>query len=402
MSVSQIAPDPDILRLLDEGYELEIVSSHLVVHAIPYVNAERKVCRGALVAPYTGIGKPGVSAVPKDHTMRFQGEKPHHTNSLMPMNIVINREQRHEPFRGFLTHYYLSNKPNGVAPRNYYDLVTHYHSLFRAEAQLVEANADGRTGVIRPDRNTDSPFSYPDTASSRVGITAISQRFEGMKIAIIGLGGTGSYILDLVCKSPVMEIHLFDGDFFDSHNAYRSPGAATIEEVNSKYNKTDFFQNKYSCFHKGIVSNPVRIDESNLDIIEKFDFVFVSVDSGSSRGLISNHLTNKGVPFIDVGLGMSLTGTNESDQSLTGICRATLITPEKSDHLSRCLDTSNDHDDLYQSNIQVAELNSINASLAVLKWKQYVGALDDQSSSHNLRLSFSLMSLIRSECLEGE
>lgn len=402
MSVSQTVPDPDVQRLIDEGYELEIVSSHLVVHAIPYVNAERKVCRGALVAPYTGAGQLGVSAVPKDHTMRFQGEKPHHTNSLKPMNIVINREQRHESYRGFLTHFFLSNKPNGIAPQNYYDLVSHYHSLFRAEAQLIDANADGRTGVTRPNRNENSPFCYPDTASSRAGITAISQKFEGMKIAIIGLGGTGSYILDLVSKSPVMEIHLFDGDYFDSHNAYRAPGAASLEDINNKSNKTDYFKNLYGRFHKGIVSKPVKIDESNVDELEQFDFVFVSIDSGPSRSLISKHLSEKAVPFIDVGMGMSLIDENSSGQSLTGICRVTMVTPHKNDHLDKCLDTSDDDDDLYQSNIQVAELNSINAAMAILKWKQYVGALYDQSSAYNLSLSFSLMSLVRSEQLEGE
>jgi hypothetical protein len=37
-----------------------------------------------------------------------------------------------------------------------------------------------------------------------------------------GLGGTGSYILDLVSKTPVNEILLFDSDDFLQHNAFRS------------------------------------------------------------------------------------------------------------------------------------------------------------------------------------
>ncbi|WP_318271316.1 ThiF family adenylyltransferase [Sphingobacterium cellulitidis] len=46
-------------------------------------------------------------------------------------------------------------------------------------------------------------------------------KLERQKIAIIGLGGTGAYILDMVAKTPVKEIHLFDGDSFDQHNAFR-------------------------------------------------------------------------------------------------------------------------------------------------------------------------------------
>src|SRR5688572_24496500 len=75
-----------------------------------------------------------------------------------------------------------------------------------------------------------NPFNYPDTNSSRAGIETLNERFHGQKIAIIGLGGTGSYILDLVTKSPVGEIHLFDGDVFELHNAFRAPGAPGAED----------------------------------------------------------------------------------------------------------------------------------------------------------------------------
>lgn len=397
MSAQPTDPNPDIQRLVEEGYELEIVQAHLVVHSIPYVNSAGELSKGALVAPYTGTGKQGVSAAPKDHTMHFQGDEPHHALSKKPMAWVINGAKNHQPFSGFMTQYYLSNKANGVVPKNYYDLVSHYHSLFRAEAQQIDPNADGRTGKARPNRHESSPFCFPDTASSRAGITAIAQKFEGMKIAIIGLGGTGSYILDLVAKTPVLEIHLFDGDFFDSHNAFRAPGAASIDEINLRAQKTDYFADKYNAFRNGIVSNPVRIDESNLDAIKGFDFVFIAIDSGKSRALISQYLVSVNVAFIDVGMGMNLAGNERNTDSLSGICRVTLSTAAKSDHLSSHLDVSDNADDLYQSNIQIADLNSLNAALAVLKWKQHVGAYNDQSGAYNLTFSISLGSLTRTE-----
>lgn len=397
MSAKPIDPDPSIQRLIEEGYELELVQAHLVIHSIPYVTAARELRKGVLVAPYTGTGKQGVSAVPKDHTMRLQGDEPHHFISGKPMTDVINSAQNHQPYSGFMTQYYLSNKPNGVAPKNFYDLVTHYHSLFRAEAQQVDPNADGRTGKARPNREQSSPFCFPDTASSRAGITAITQKFQGMKVAIIGLGGTGSYILDLVSKTPVLEIHLFDGDFFDSHNAFRAPGAASIDEVNLKAPKTDYFADKYKSFRKGIISNPVRIDETNLASLDVFDFIFIAIDSGASRAMICQYLAGAKVAFIDVGMGMTLVSEDGASCALSGICRTTLSTARKFDHLSSCLDTSDDENDLYQSNIQIADMNALNAAFAVLKWKQYVGACSDQSGAHNIRFSIALSSLIRTE-----
>jgi ThiF family len=47
------------------------------------------------------------------------------------------------------------------------------------------------------------------------------------RVVIVGLGGSGSHILDLIAKTRVRQIDLYDGDHFRRHNAFRSPGAAT-------------------------------------------------------------------------------------------------------------------------------------------------------------------------------
>ena len=49
-----IARNEDLARLRREGYTVEVVRGngvHLLVHDVPYVNADRKVLRGTLVAP---------------------------------------------------------------------------------------------------------------------------------------------------------------------------------------------------------------------------------------------------------------------------------------------------------------------------------------------------------------
>lgn len=401
MSVVQIDPDPCVQKLAQEGYEVEILNQHLLVHGVPYLNARGEVCRGILAAPYTGTRQEGVTARPKGHTIWLQGELPHHAASREPMSNLVNNSNARNLFEGFVGNHYLSNKPNNQVPTNFYDLISHYHSLLSAEAQQIDPNADGRAGSkIRANRDTSSVFNYPDTASCRAGITGLSQRLKNYRIGIIGVGGTGSYVLDLMAKTSVKEIHLFDGDTFESHNAFRSPGAATIEDLNRAEFKAVFFQERYQQFRKGIFSHPYRITDDTLAELGEFDFVFVCIDSGASRKAICEFLSEKKIGFIDTGIGMNLHSFGDAQDELSATCRVTVCTPQKNDHLDRCLDYASDDDNIYDSNIQVADMNALNASMAVVRWKQFVGIYQDQQGSHNLTLTTSLQSLYREEVIE--
>ena len=73
-----------------------------------------------------------------------------------------------------------------------------------------------------------------DTLTSRSEIGELSSKLEQEKIAIIGLGGTGAYLLDFLVKTPVKEIRAFDGDWYHVHNAFRSPGKLEEKEVGKK------------------------------------------------------------------------------------------------------------------------------------------------------------------------
>ena len=56
-----------------------------------------------------------------------------------------------------------------------------------------------------------------------------------------------------------------------------------------------------------------------------------------------------------------------------------------------------DEEALYRSNIQVADLNALNAALAVMRWKQYMGFYLDQELAHNLNFTLPFQSLTRSD-----
>ena len=57
-------------------------------------------------------------------------------------------------------------------------------------------------------------------------------------MAVIGLGGTGSYLIDFLVKTPVKEIRAFDPDRFFVHNAFRSPGRLTSKRSENSKRKS--------------------------------------------------------------------------------------------------------------------------------------------------------------------
>lgn len=230
-----------------------------------------------------------------------------------------------------------------------------------------------------PDDDT-SPFCYLDTASARAEINMITAKLAIERVAIVGTGGTGSYVLDLVAKTPVNEIHLFDGDVFSSHNAFRAPGAASIEELRAQPYKVDYLRGRYSVLHKRIVAHPQYIDSTNVDSLRDMRFVFLCIDSNPAKRLIVQSLEDFGITFIDVGMGLF-----ETNATIGGILRVT--TSQADNRLAARANMSLDGStatDLYERNIQVADLNMLNATLAVQKWKKLMGFYQDTARERQL------------------
>src|SRR6185369_11454730 len=147
----------------------------------------------------------------------------------------------------------------------------------------------------------------------RAGLADLNTKFRGHKIGIVGLGGTGSYILDQVAKTWVDTIALFDGDFLDNHNAYRAPGAADIEDLRRRPNKAEYYAQLYAHMHTGITPHPDYLDETNLALVDRCTFVFLAAADATARPAIMTWLSEHRIPFIDVGMGIE-----EIDGQLSG------------------------------------------------------------------------------------
>ena len=149
-----------------------------------------------------------------------------------------------------------------------------------------------------------SCFAYLATASSRHGIGRFSDMLSGLSVGIVGLGGTGSYILDQIAKTPVSRIHLFDDDRFEQHSAFRAPGAASIDDLREQRTKVEHFSGIYSKMHNGIIGHEMKLGPANAHMLDHLDFVFLAIDSGAGRRALVAEMERRGLPFIDTGIGI--------------------------------------------------------------------------------------------------
>ena len=372
MSLQLITRNRDLKALQDDGYEVDINSDHLVIYNVPYVNAKKQVKRGTLVSVLDLAGD--VTVRPSTHVVMFSGEYPCYKNGDEISEIKCESLDNKKIGADLVVNYSFSSKPK-EGYEDYYQKMTTYVAIISGHAEAVDPNATARTRCVIETNDPDSVFEYVDTASSRAGITALSNKLEINKLAIIGLGGTGSYILDLVAKTPVREIHLFDGDDFLQHNAFRSPGAPSIDELREIPKKVNYLASRYIPMRKNIISHDFRISAENVDELNDMDFVFLCVDKGIVKLPIIEKLESVGIPFIDVGMGLQLV-----DDRLHGIISVTVSTVHQRDHVrekKRIGFSSGGVDEMYSQNIQIADLNMLNAALAVIKWKKILGFYAD-------------------------
>ncbi|GAB6152876.1 ThiF family adenylyltransferase [Desulfosporosinus burensis] len=360
MSQKLISLNKDLKKLRDEGYEIEEIKGFALVHDVPYVNSQTQIGYGTLITNLTLSGD--CTCKPDTHVMYFRGEAPCHNDGTAIVSI-INATCNGDLGNGITYNHTFSSRPaNGYD--DYYHKFTTYINILSGPAFSLDNFVTAKTFKVieTPD---ESVLNYCDTNSSRAEIGEVTCKLENQKIGIIGLGGTGSYVLDLVAKTPVSEIHLYDNDKFLSHNAFRAPGAPSIERLRERPSKTEYFQSIYGNMHKYIHSHPYFITEGNISELFGLNLVFICMDKGKIKRQLMNQLIANGIPFIDAGLGIDLV-----DNALTGHVRVTVSTPQKNDHLHKYISFADGEVDDYSTNIQIAELNALNASLAVIKWKK--------------------------------
>lgn len=366
----------DIDRLLKKGYALSVDSNHLVVRDIPYLDDKGELQIGAIVSMLNVIDTLKVGMV--DHQIFFCGGPPCELDGAQIKNLGGGPVQVSLESPDLIVQRSFSNKPPIGHFDDWFDKIESYVTIISGPAM---SKFDVHPHTFRSvEEKSNSVFKLRDTLTSRAEIGDLSIKLQDDTVAIIGLGGTGAYLLDFLVKTPVKEIRGFDLDWYHVHNAFRSPGRLELNDLGKR--KSEVYGERYENFRKNVNIYPNYITSDSEKDLVGVTFAFVCVDSGKSRAEIFELLIRLKIPFIDVGMGL-----DRCAGAISGTLRTTFFSNETAKEIvdKRLVPLSDIPDDEYKSNIQISELNALNACLAIIKYKQlrefYV---DDNAYYHSL------------------
>ena len=370
----------DIKRLVEKGYAVAFDGlPYLVVRDIPYLDQARVLRWGAIVSKFVDKGKDVIEQ--EDHQIFFTGSHPYGLDGNPILNLGGGGVglALSDSSKDVVVQRSFSNKPK-VAGKfgDFFEKIESYFTIISGPAIELH-NANPLTFRTMETAPSDSPFKFRDTLTSRAEIGDLSAKFKNDVIAIIGLGGTGAYILDFMVKTPVREIRGFDKDRYFVHNAFRSPGKLDESEIGKT--KAEIYHARYDNFRIGLTIAEKFVDTTCAEDFKGVTFAFVCVDKGSSRAGIFDLLMKLGIPFIDVGMGL-----NRKHGPLDGMLRVTYYSAERAGEMREkgFSPLTDDPNDEYRTNIQISELNALNACLAVLRFKQIRGFYFDELSHNHL------------------
>lgn len=374
MSLPLIDRSLDLQNLRFNGYHIELRAGYLLIKDVPYVNASREVKKDGVLISKLELAA-DKTCKPTDHVTYWMAESHPHKHTGEKITSIENPSQSMDLGNNLIANFTFSAKADYS---DYFHKMETYVNLITSEAQIISPDATAKTFPVAVSENQDSVFEYENTAISRDHTGEFNNRLAKLKVGIVGIGGTGSYILDMVSKTQVQEIHLFDGDSYLQHNAFRSPGATSINELERRLKKVTYWYEKYSAMRKNIIPHTVFLEKSNLALLNALDFVFLCLDTCTEKTDIIQELENQNKPFIDVGLGI------HAKEKLDGLIRVSTSTSQnrESAHQTIPLNNINDNNNDYSTNIQVAELNALNAAFAVIRWKKLFNFYQDKNVEH--------------------
>lgn len=366
----------DLKRLIERDYALSIVGGHLVVNDVYYLDGSGELHKGRLAAKLN-LPTPETLGSPYNHQMYWSGANPHYADGTAIPKLGTGTVSLPIGDTTYVRH--LSNKPEeGFA--TYSLLVEHYVSLISGPAEQ-KYGVSSRTGATYDVPSDTSPFKVRDTFSAKAEIMDLNQLVAGDRVAVIGLGGTGAFVLDFIVKTPVATIDAYDFDTFKVHNGFRLPGEVPMDQFG--HLKTDVLRRKYEPFRHGLTFHNKRISAGDEALFTDTTFAFVCIDDGEARAEICEMLTGRGIDFIDVGMGVE-----KEEGSLDGLIRTTLFTQASAAKAIEEVPLDRRTDEgAYRTFVQIVELNALNAAIAVMRYKQLRGFYTDEAGYRNSLIS---------------
>ena len=136
-----------------------------------------------------------------------------------------------------------------------------------------------------------------------IGVKGL-ERLRALRVAVVGCGATGSYMVELLARLGVGYIRVIDGDFLDYSNLYRM-ALVTEEDARRSMPKA------VACAERARQANSDaeveavvdRLEPENAEeLLDGVDVVLDGTDNFRTRLLINEVAVSKGVPWVYVGV----------------------------------------------------------------------------------------------------
>jgi len=165
---------------------------------------------------------------------------------------------------------------------------------------------------------------------------AFNDLVRGLRVGVVGAGGTGSPILQQLARLGVGNIAIFDPDTVEVSNLNRVYGATRVD-ADQRRRKIEVARREIDRMGLGV--NVVTFDEwigseRCRDALKSLDIVFGCTDDHDGRGLLNRLAYYYLIPVIDVGLSLRVS-ERHGETRLDGDGRVTVLEPGSSCLLCR-------------------------------------------------------------------
>lgn len=124
------------------------------------------------------------------------------------------------------------------------------------------------------------------------------KRLNSSKVCVVGCGGLGGYIIEMLARIGVGYITAIDGDVFDETNLNRQL-LSNIKNIG--HNKAIEAKNRIELVNPDVIINPIStmIDHTNAyNILKDHDVIVDALDNINSRRIIQEYSSKLNIPMV--------------------------------------------------------------------------------------------------------
>jgi len=164
---------------------------------------------------------------------------------------------------------------------------------------------------IRPHRDITRSDEASFDRQMRMFGSEASNILHGLRVAVVGCGGTGSAVAMLLARLGVGGLVLLDEDIVETSNLNRLHGA-TRADADAMRAKVDVVAASIAAMSLNVRAVPIRkwVDHPDArDALKSCDVIFGCTDDHGGRMMLDRYARFYGVPVIDVGLAIEPNAT---------------------------------------------------------------------------------------------